>query len=139
VNAPQEWESTPAGILRRAAGAVPEPAFPPPPGAGLVAPTEPAELESRRVQHEEFTRAWAPVLATQHQLAAQGWPGRIIPVPDTRPAPLKALDMAVAAAKSMTEVTGPGLPPLSTERAARARFEAAQERQEASNPCRGVA
>jgi hypothetical protein len=129
-----EWQSTLAGTFRRAAMPQRAPEFPPAPeGIGHIGPLTVAEVEARRADHEVFERAWSTVLATQRQIAAEGWPGVIVDVPDTRPAVLKAMDAAVVAAGAVVEVAGPG-ELLSTVRDARARFVAAVARQDVAGP-----
>jgi hypothetical protein len=104
-----EWESTLAGTFRRAAAPPRTPTFPPAPaGAGLVAPLTMEEADAGRIQHEHFERAWEDVLSVQNRLAAEGWPGAMVTVESTVPAPIRAMRSAIVAAQSVVEVTGPG-------------------------------
>jgi hypothetical protein len=121
-----EWDATPAGTFRRAAGAVPRQHWAPAPaGVGLVAPLTAEEAAAGRVAHEEFTRAWAPVLAEQTRLAAEGWPGAFVNIEHSTPAPLRAMQMSIIAAESVVEVTAPG-EVSSAQRRAAERFDHVQ-------------
>lgn len=136
MSAADSWESTAAGLVRRAAGVAPSPVMAPLPDgmlAGHVGPVSLAEVESRRGQAEEFHRQWSDVLATQKQLVAEGWPGRIISHPDTRQPWQKALDASAVAAQSVVETAGAG-ETLSTGMQERIieRMAAAEERQRQS-------
>jgi hypothetical protein len=134
MNAPQSWDETLGALARRAHRPASGPAFPPaPPGVGWVAPQTEAEVESRRADKERFEEARAEPLAIQRQLARDGWPGAFIDIPDTRPAVLKAMDLAGIAARSVVEVAGPG-ETLSTDRDAAERFRRAQWRQDVAGP-----
>jgi hypothetical protein len=126
------WESTPAGVARRAAGVAPAPVLAPLPDgmvAGPVEPVTPADIESRRADHEVFERAWSDVLATQRQIIRDGWQGCFIDHPDTRQPWQKAMDASALAAQAIVETAGPG-ETLSTERDAAERFRRAQQRQD---------